>query len=169
MSRGREVSIQGDRYTEAAHWVHRCSLMVACDNGLMVVGGAVTRYDDAGALETQWPITAAHGAGWKWELDSSPSEDDGRWLNSSFGPLRWQGVNVKQTHFSMASRTYGLPCWLVAPVLALWPLTSIGFLIRRRRKQRERERFGFCQLCGYDLRASPGRCPECGHVVGSNH
>lgn len=50
-----------------------------------------------------------------------------------------------------------LPHWSVAGLLAL-PLiwTLAGFFIRRRKVP------GLCPTCGYDLRASPERCPECG-------
>ena len=57
-----------------------------------------------------------------------------------------------------------VPFWLPASVLGIipaWWLTRLN----RRRRQRHRTRMGFCLRCGYDLRASEERCPECGRSV----
>ena len=50
-----------------------------------------------------------------------------------------------------------LPLILPAILPALW-------LIRRAR-QRCQSRAGLCPQCGYDLRATPDRCPECGRAA----
>ena len=59
---------------------------------------------------------------------------------------------------------YAAPYWAIAGLAALPPVLV---LVRRRRTLR-RLRFGRCTRCGYDLRATPGRCPECGAVPGAD-
>ena len=54
-----------------------------------------------------------------------------------------------------------LPCWLVCLLASVMPLHAW----RRRRRRTARRRRGLCPACGYDLRATPDRCPECGAVV----
>ena len=50
--------------------------------------------------------------------------------------------------------------------LILLGLIVIAFLMRRRSRKRFEQRLseGLCTNCGYDLRATPDRCPECGLV-----
>ncbi len=55
-----------------------------------------------------------------------------------------------------------VPTWLVAAGLFA---PAVALSIRRRRRRRRGER-GLSPACGYDLRASPGRCPECGRPAG---
>jgi hypothetical protein len=53
------------------------------------------------------------------------------------------------------------PSWAVALATAGLPILCV----RSRSMRRRRSRMGLCAQCGYDLRASPERCPECGLEV----
>jgi hypothetical protein len=50
------------------------------------------------------------------------------------------------------------PIWPIAILAAILP----ALWLARARRSRKRVVAGLCSNCGYDLRASPERCPECG-------
>jgi hypothetical protein len=52
-----------------------------------------------------------------------------------------------------------VPYWLLVGVFG-WPMLRVPKVVRSRRRSGR----GLCVGCGYDLRATPGRCPECGKV-----
>lgn len=59
--------------------------------------------------------------------------------------------------------------WAVTSI-PLWPIILAAapgaWLLYRARRARRWQAEGRCAACGYDLRESPGRCPECGRETG---
>ena len=68
--------------------------------------------------------------------------------------LSWDG-------FPFRTWRLALPLWLLTVTAALLPIWSASIALRQFR----RRKLHLCLQCGYDLRSSPGRCPECGAVV----
>jgi len=76
------------------------------------------------------------------------SKDFGR-----FDARWWSFRDPDSTSLDLA-----FPHGCVAAVAALGPVIDLARLRTRRR----RHAGSLCPTCGYDLRATPGRCPECG-------
>jgi hypothetical protein len=61
----------------------------------------------------------------------------------------------KPVYITAASQAH---VWVLALVSAVAPALYVGRKVREPRRPRP----GACARCGYDLRATPNRCPECG-------
>jgi hypothetical protein len=111
---------------------------------------------DATVMELQNTTDRYRPHGWdEWEHQTWPMRGNlGPLFGSRFGfswyrevqlrpkdPLKWRVV---------------FPHWLAVVIFALPPVLVARKIFRRRRKA------GMCPVCGYDMRATPERCPECG-------
>jgi hypothetical protein len=77
-----------------------------------------------------------------------------------FGPLRWERFdgNTPAANEGFAYVRVGVSHWLPALLLLVPPVLWLNGL----RKAHRVTKHGLYPSCGYDLRATPDRCPECG-------
>ena len=66
-----------------------------------------------------------------------------------------------------ATRTFVMlfPYWLLFAISAAWPGTFWWRHVAARRLRDWKRRNRICVRCGYDLRATPSECPECGTIA----
>jgi len=95
----------------------------------------------------------AHGWGWHRR---SPDPETGTW--AGFKLARTE-ERLGRSGFSR-SIIVCVPHWFPTLVFAIAP----SWWLLHQRKRRALQRAGCCKTCGYDLRATPERCPECGTV-----
>jgi hypothetical protein len=107
---------------------------------------------------------------WHVHVSESPAVydfDHFSWSSSQSPPGTITTTTSSQNDGSIVSMTYDesmfnsraltVPYWPISMVSAFLPIIAV--LFRRRRFP-----IGSCRRCGYDLRATPDRCPECGTV-----
>jgi hypothetical protein len=98
------------------------------------------------------PVVSRSGWNWWWD-DRAPIP------YAAGTPVNRWGFGYKSVRRPFVRWTRVIfPAWLAATLFASLPITRLVMSIRRRTRTRE----GLCPACGYDLRATPGRCPECG-------
>jgi len=100
----------------------------------------------------------------RWQLQRYQASEEGRrmrelgyvpppvWFSSQF---RARGALRPEFHVGVS-----LPHWFM--ILLLAGMSLACWRVSRRRPVPN----GLCPSCGYDLRATPNRCPECGHIPG---
>ena len=123
---------------------------------------------ESGVLVAEWQQLQPLPSGgidptWVFFTDPLPRRWPGDW--------RWLGFDLYKTpvrHFVVPPSAAGfgvvVPHWFLI-VVGVWPAVR-WFVVSRRR--RIRRAAGSCLSCGYDLRASTGRCPECGAPIGDS-
>ena len=97
------------------------------------------------------------------EYDILPNQNFSETAHEFMGIGLWR-IDQKQSNgHAIHASSFGFHC---AYPLVLFAILPIALLIQRVRQNRwlRRTQSGLCKHCGYDLRATPDRCPECGMI-----
>ena len=122
--------------------------------GLESGGGGLAVFTGAILAGVEYPWLPE---GWQWTSEGGrPIRYAYEWSArpSGFGYESGRGEFARGTAIIF-------PAWLPVGAFAPLPLVRLAIFIRRRRGFDE----GHCAKCGYDLRATPDRCPECGTIT----
>ena len=117
---------------------------------------------------TRWFLTSNSGVLTFARGDYTVPGDSSRGLyfhsSSAYRPITgtlgfaWDNHNSDPT-VNFMRYSLDFPHWSLATLLAIAP---IFWFFGPRVRRAKRHRLGLCPSCGYDLRATPDRCPECG-------
>lgn len=138
---------------------NRWHVLLGCIEGTVIFGAQTVKLPPqpgAGSSERTWE--------WKWgvRMSSNIHFPKGSWWHRR--GFLWEstsGTFLTSSAGWLETWTLFVPGWLVTLLAATLP----ALWLRQPRRRRFREQHGLCLTCGYDLRATLDRCPECGTPI----
>lgn len=109
-----------------------------------------------------------HAPGWVYERGPAQAPNDlGGNSRRFLGVAYADNTSIRGPLAGTRQVAVQAPYWILLPATGALPIARL--LLSGRRRRAARAAAGLCVICGYDLRATPGRCPECGAVQGDRY
>ena len=103
---------------------------------------------------------------WRWHTDTPMPIGGGAHLSHLWQRrgFTYRNDGAMSRGGTMGHHYVAAPIWFIALITAVLPAFWLT-QFQRRRTLRRRAGENRCMSCGYDLRGTPDRCPECGRAV----
>jgi hypothetical protein len=152
-----------DGWAEMAYrpWAHGTDSRGKRYNAMGNFRSGITQFNHAGVSLRKWSATFPYPIDYSYAFESGVTRYGPNDRQPAYkGPpmTTAQMIANSQCRCSVELKRLTVPLWPVLVLCSIAPGILMVGLIRRMR----RVAFGRCPNCGYDMRATPDRCPECG-------